>query len=162
MVASETILNSWSMSFWISAKETDSITSAREFFSKPSLVNTWTSITVPSCPALTLKEVSLTSDAFSPKIALKSFSSGESCVSPFGVTLPTRISPAFTSAPMWTIPHSSSFDRADSPTLGISAVISSGPSFVSLAVQVSSIIWTLVSLSSLTNLSEIKIESSKL
>ena len=89
MVASETILSSWSISFWISAKDTDSITSAREFLSKPSLVNTWTSMTVPSCPALTLKEVSFTSDAFSPKIALKSFSSGESWVSPFGVTLPT-------------------------------------------------------------------------
>ena len=57
-------------------------------------------MTVPSAPDETLKELSLTSEAFSPKIALKSFSSGLSWVSPFGVTLPTRISPAFTSAPI--------------------------------------------------------------
>ena len=51
-------------------------------------------------PEGTLKLVSLTSEAFSPKIALKSFSSGVSCVSPFGVTLPTRTSPDSTSAPI--------------------------------------------------------------
>ena len=117
-------------------------------------------MTVPSAPEGTLKEVSLTSDAFSPKIALKSFSSGESWVSPLGVTFPTRISPAFTSAPIWTIPHSSNLDKAESPTFGISPVISSGPNFVSLDVHVNSWIWTLVSLSSWTNLSEIRIESS--
>ena len=38
--------------------------------------------------------MSRTSPAFSPKIARRSFSSGESWVSPFGVILPTRISPA--------------------------------------------------------------------
>ena len=37
--------------------------------------------------------------AFSPKMARSSFSSGVSWVSPFGVTLPTRMSPAPTSAP---------------------------------------------------------------
>ena len=46
-----------------------------------------------------LNDVSLTSEAFSPKIALNSFSSGESCVSPLGVILPTRMSPGSTSAP---------------------------------------------------------------
>ena len=50
------------------------------------------------------------------------------------------MSPAFTSAPICTIPHSSNFDKAESPTLGMSAVISSGPNLVSLAVQVSSTI----------------------
>jgi hypothetical protein len=48
----------------------------------------------------TRSEVSFTSEAFSPKIARSSFSSGVSWVSPLGVTLPTRMSPAFTSAPM--------------------------------------------------------------
>ena len=38
----------------------------------------------------------LTSPAFSPKIARSSFSSGVSWVSPFGVTLPTRMSPGLT------------------------------------------------------------------
>ena len=38
--------------------------------------------------------------AFSPKIDLKSFSSGPDAVSPFGVTFPTNISPGFTSAPI--------------------------------------------------------------
>ena len=48
---------------------------------------------LPVSPGETFKEVSLTSEAFSPKIALKSFSSGVIGLSPFGVTLPTRISP---------------------------------------------------------------------
>jgi hypothetical protein len=41
----------------------------------------------------TRSEVSFTSEAFSPKIARSSFSSGVSVVSPLGVTLPTRMSP---------------------------------------------------------------------
>ena len=93
---------------------------------------------VPSPPEGTLSELSLTSEAFSPKIALSNFSSGLSWVSPLGVTFPTNISPALTSAPRCTIPNSSSFDKAASPTLGISAVISSAPNFVSLAIQVNS------------------------
>src|ERR1700712_452456 len=58
--------------------------SARESFSTPSRVNTRTSITVPSMPGGTRRLVSLTSLAFSPKIARSNFSSGVSCVSPFG------------------------------------------------------------------------------
>ena len=45
------------------------------------------------CPGRTRSEVSFTSEAFSPKIARSSFSSGVSVVSPFGVTLPTSTSP---------------------------------------------------------------------
>ena len=52
-------------------------------------------------------EASRTSPAFSPKIARSSFSSGVSWVSPLGVTLPTRMSPGFTSAPMRMMPLSS-------------------------------------------------------
>ena len=66
----------------------------------PSRVKTWTSITVPLMPEGTRSEVSFTSEAFSPKIARSSFSSGVSWVSPLGVTLPTSVSPACTSAPM--------------------------------------------------------------
>jgi hypothetical protein len=44
--------------------------------------------------------VSRTSDAFSPKIARSSFSSGVIGLSPFGVILPQRMSPARTSAPI--------------------------------------------------------------
>ena len=65
----------------------------------PSRVNTCTSITVPLVPWSTRSDVSFTSEAFSPKIARSSFSSGVSVVSPFGVTLPTSVSPGFTSAP---------------------------------------------------------------
>ena len=88
---------------------------------------------IPCSPCGTLSDVSLTSLAFSPKIALKSLSSGVSSVSPLGVTLPTRISPARTSAPILIIPLSSRSLRASSPTPGTSFVISSGPSLVSLA-----------------------------
>ena len=47
-------------------------------FSTPSLVKTSTPITVPFVLEGALKDVSFTSDAFSPKIALNNFSSGES------------------------------------------------------------------------------------
>ncbi len=98
-----------------------SIDSARPSFSTPSRVNTRTSITVPSIPGGTRRDVSFTSEAFSPKMARSSFSSGVSWVSPFGVTLPTRMSPARTSAPMKAMPASSSFARAASPTFGMSS-----------------------------------------
>ena len=50
-------------------------------------------MTMPCTPGGTRSDVSRTSPAFSPKIARSSFSSGESWVSPFGVILPTRMSP---------------------------------------------------------------------
>jgi hypothetical protein len=50
-------------------------------------------MTTPSIPGGTLSDESFTSFAFSPKIAVSSFSSGDSSVSPFGVILPTRMSP---------------------------------------------------------------------
>ena len=74
-----------------------------------------------------MSEASRTSPAFSPKIARSSFSSGVSCVSPFGVTLPTRMSPCLTVAPMRMMPLSSRSRSADSLTFGMSRVISSGP-----------------------------------
>jgi hypothetical protein len=51
-------------------------------------------------PGGTRSEVSRTSEAFSPKMARSSFSSGVIGLSPFGVILPTRMSPGFTSAPI--------------------------------------------------------------
>ena len=128
----------------------------------PSRVNTCTSMTVPFMPAGTRSEVSFTSDAFSPKMARSSFSSGVSCASPFGVTLPTRMSPAATVAPMNTIPDSSSFDSALSLTFGMSDVISSIPSLVSRATHTSSSMWMVVKRSSWTTRSEMRMESSKL
>ena len=77
-----------------------STASALSSFSMPCLLNTLTSTTVPFVPGDSLKELSLTSDAFSPKIALNNFSSGVIGLSPFGVTLPTKISPGLTSAPI--------------------------------------------------------------
>ena len=56
------------------------------------LLKAFTSMILPRCPCGTLNEVSLTSRAFSPKIALSSFSSALSSVSPFGVIFPTRMS----------------------------------------------------------------------
>jgi len=67
-------------------------------------VKTCTSMTVPSMPGGHAQRAVLTSEAFSPKMARSSFSSGVSWLSPFGVTLPTMMSPARTSAPMYTTP----------------------------------------------------------
>jgi hypothetical protein len=113
-------------------------------------------------PEGTRSEVSFTSEAFSPKIARSSFSSGVSWVSPLGVTLPTSTSPASTSAPMYTMPDSSRRPSCDSPRFAMSRVISSGPSLVSRATTVSSSMWIEVKRSSATTRSEIRIESSKL
>ena len=68
--------------------------------STPRLEKTLTSTTVPETPGGNLSEVSLTSAAFSPKIALSNFSSGVIGDSPFGVTFPTNISPGLTLAPI--------------------------------------------------------------
>ena len=68
--------------------------SARSSFSTPWRLNTRTSTTVPCTPGGTRSEVSRTSEAFSPKIARRSFSSGVIGLSPFGVILPHRMSPA--------------------------------------------------------------------
>ena len=104
------------------------------FKSSPfSFDNTRTSTIVPFAPCGNLNEVSLTSFAFSPNIALNNFSSAGGSVSPFGVTLPTRISPGVTCAPILIIPFSSKFFKASSETFGISLVISSSPNFVVLA-----------------------------
>ena len=107
----------------------------------PSRVNTWTSITVPLMPEGTRRLVSFTSEAFSPKIARSSFSSGVSWVSPFGVTLPTSTSAASTSAPMYTMPDSSRRESMRSERFEMSRVISSGPSLVSRATTTSSSMW---------------------
>ncbi len=125
-------------------------------------VSIFTSITVPYTPGFALREVSFTSPALSPNIALRSLSSGESWVSPFGEILPTSISPGFTSAPILIIPLSSRSLSVSSPTLGMSLVISSRPSFVSRDIHSNSSIWIDVNLSSLTILSLIRIASSKL
>ena len=90
------------------------------------------SITTPESDGLAFNEESLTSPALSPKIARRSFSSGEGSLSPLGEILPIMISPGSTWAPMRMIPSSSRSFRVSSPTLGMSRVISSGPSFVSL------------------------------
>ncbi len=87
----------------------------------------------PCSPGGSLREVFFTLLAFSPKIALKILSSGLSSPSPRGVTLPTRISPAFTSAPKRIIPVSSRLFNDSSLSPGISRVISSVATFNSRA-----------------------------
>jgi hypothetical protein len=75
---------------------------------------------------------------------------GVSSVSPLGVTLPTRMSPGTTSAPMRMMPRSSRSARTSSETFGMSRVISSGPSLVSRASTSCSSMWIEVSTSSCT------------
>ena len=96
------------------------------------LENNFLLITTPLSEESAFKEASFTSPALSPKIALNNFSSGVGSDSPFGVILPIKISPGFTSAPILIIPFSSKSLVASSETLGISAVNSSIPSLVSL------------------------------
>ena len=119
-----------------------------------------TSITVPFSPCGIRREVSLTSLAFSPKIARSSLSSAVSSVSPLGAILPTKISFGPTSAPTTTIPFSSRFAKSSSETLGISRVVSSGPSLVSTTDVSYSSMCIEVKTSSLNSLSDITIESS--
>ena len=119
-------------------------------------------MTTPVVPGGTVSDVSRTSAAFSAKIARSSFSSGESSVSPFGVTLPTRMSPGCTSAPTRTMPSGPRFLRASSPTFGMSRVISSGPSFVSRAPHSNVTMCSDVSTSSRTRRSLTRMASSKL
>ena len=125
-------------------------------------VVTLTFITTPVVPGGTTSDVSRTSAAFSAKMARSNFSSGESSVSPFGVTLPTRMSPGCTSAPTRTMPSGPRFLSACSPTFGMSRVISSVPSFVSRAPQSKVMMWSDVSVSSRTRRSFTRMASSKL
>ena len=120
------------------------------------------SITMPSMPGGALSDASRTSPALSPKIAWSRRSSGDSSVSPFGVTLPTRMSPARTAAPIRTMPSSSRFLTASSDTFGISRVISSTPRLVSRTWSSNSSMWIEVKMSSLISLSETRMASSKL
>src|SRR5437867_2369606 len=61
---------------------------ARPSFSTPLRQKIFTSTTVPSMPGGVVSEASRTSPDFSPKIALSSFSSGVSWVSPLAVLSP--------------------------------------------------------------------------
>ena len=127
-----------------------------------SAVVTFTAITTPVVPGGTVSDVSRTSAAFSPNIARSRRSSGESSVSPLGVTLPTRMSPGFTSAPTRMIPSGPRFLSASSPTFGMSRVISSEPSLVSRAPHSNVMMWSDVSTSSRTSRSLTRMASSKL
>jgi hypothetical protein len=71
-----------------------------DFLSLIDLENNFLSITTPKMMGPAFNEASLTSPALSPKIARRSFSSGEGSDSPFGVIFPIRISPGVTSAPI--------------------------------------------------------------
>ena len=121
-----------SLSISLSSCSIIGLSAAFDFLSFIALENNFLSITTPVTDGGTFKEASLTSPALSPKIALNNFSSGVGSLSPFGVILPIRISPSLTSAPTLIIPFSSKSLVASSLTLGISAVNSSKPLFVSL------------------------------
>jgi len=96
-----------------------------------SLLSTSTLITTPPSPLGTRREVSFTSRAFSPKMALNNLSSADNSFSPRGSTFPTKISFGPTEAPIITIPSSVNLASSASETLGISLVNSSVPSLVS-------------------------------
>ncbi len=126
-------------------------TETRTILSTPALrsvfssrVKTLTSTTIPRSPWGMRREVSFTSRDFSPKMARSRRSSGVSSFSPLGVILPTKMSLGPTSAPMRIIPVSSKSRMVSSPTLGISRVISSGPSLVSRASTSYFSMWMLV------------------
>ena len=89
------------------------------------------SITTPLNDGLAFNEESLTSPALSPKMARRSFSSGDGSLSPLGEILPIRMSPGSIRAPTRTIPLSSRSLVASSETLGMSLVNSSIPRLVS-------------------------------
>ncbi len=84
--------------FWATETRTSLLTPG--ISSESSRVKTLTSTTFPRSPWGRRSEESFTSRAFSPKIARSRRSSAVSSVSPFGVILPTRMSPGRTSAPM--------------------------------------------------------------
>ena len=117
-------------------------------------------MTRPPEPWGTLRDVSRTSRAFSPKMARSRRSSAVSSVSPFGVTLPTSTSPGNTSAPTRMMPSASRSLIMSSEMFGISRVISSGPSFVSRASTSYSEMWMDVSRSSATTRSDTMMASS--
>ena len=133
------ILSSWS--FKILESCSFSMALLRSSFSTPLREKILTLMTVPSIPGGTFREVSCTSRAFSPKMARRSFSSGESWVSPLGVIFPTKISFGLISAPMRITPLSSKSFKASSPRPGISRVISSFPNLVSRANTSNSSMW---------------------
>ena len=148
--------------FWAMETRTISFTPTGRSLPRSALEKVRISMTRPFSPCGTRSEESFTSRAFSPKIARSSLSSAVSSVSPLGVILPTRISPGFTSAPSRTMPCSSRLRRLSSLTLGMSRVISSGPSFVSRASSSCFSMWMLVKMSSRTRRSLIRMASSKL
>ena len=125
-----------------------------------SRVSSFTPITVPLSPWGRSREEFFISRAFSPNIARRSLASAVSSVSPRGVILPTSISPCSSSAPTRTMPFSSRFLKASSPTLGMSRVISSGPTLVSRASISYSSMWMEVNLSSRTKFSLMMMASS--
>ena len=114
------------------------------------LVKSFLSMTTPLSDGLALSEASFTSPALSPKMARSSFSSGLGSLSPLGVILPIMMSPGATRAPIRMIPFSSRSFVASSLTLGMSAVSSSMPRFVSRTSRENSSTWTLVRISSRT------------
>jgi hypothetical protein len=72
----------------------------RFFLSFTARANNFLSKTTPCNDGEAFNEASFTSPALSPKIALRSFSSGVGSDSPFGVIFPIRMSPGLTSAPI--------------------------------------------------------------
>ncbi len=150
---------SWSLRF--AAMRTFTTSSTPGSSSSPLvLFRRCTSMMVPSTPWGTRSEVSRTSLAFSPKMEFSSLNSGVESVSLFGVTLPTRMDPAFTLAPTRMIPSSSSCSKACSLVLGMSRVIFSGPSLVSRTSMENSLMWMELNASSWTTFSETRIASS--
>ena len=132
-LSTKTDFNSSNLTSYISSNLIiSSLSCARFLLSLIALEKSFLLITTPCKEGEAFREASLTSPALSPKIALRSFSSGVGSLSPLGVILPINISPGLISAPTRIIPFSSRSFVASSETLGISLVNSSLPSLVSL------------------------------
>jgi len=97
-----------------------------------SLFNTCTFNIFHHCPDGNLRDESFTSFDLSPNIALSNLSSGESSCSPFGVIFQTSIEPHSTNAQVLITPSISKSLSFEPETFGISSVVCSGQSLVSL------------------------------
>jgi hypothetical protein len=114
------------------------------------------------CPDGNLKLESLTSFDLSPNIALNNLSSGDNSCSHFGVIFHTNILHHSTNAQVLIIQSTSKSFNLELDTFGISSVVCSGQSFVSLTSKEYSFICIDVKLSFSTNFEDIIMASSKL
>ena len=87
------------ISYKFSSASRSCLSSLRFRLSLTDRVKSFLSTTTPRSDGGALSDASLTSPAFSPKMALNSFSSGVGSDSPFGVIFPIKMSPVLVYVP---------------------------------------------------------------